>query len=119
MASEPQRRHRKPRPHPAEVFNDLYDSWQIPVSDEPGAPLVTSLHDGVDWVQVHAPREFFQRLADELAQGRLADVEKWLMVWGMERKELDRSLCGSPTRRGIPCHFTRPCRHHPTYRRAE
>lgn len=117
MASDDRPRRR--RPHPTEKFNDLYDPWAIPMDDSPDAPLVTSLHDGLDWVQVHAPREFFEHLADELEAGRTDDLEKWLTVWAMARKERDHSLCGAPTNRAAPCHFSRPCPHHPTYRRPQ
>jgi len=112
------RRDGKPRrPHPSERWAELYDPWSIPMHDEPDAPLVTSLHDGLDWVQVHAPREFFEHLAKELEEGRTADLEKWLLVWSMPRKDLDHTLCGAPTNRAAPCHFTRPCPYHPTHRR--
>ena len=117
MASEDRPRRRKP--HPTEKFYDLYDPWAIPMDDEPEAPLVTSLHDGLDWVQVHAPREFFEKLADDLERGETADLEKWLTVWSMARKERDHTLCGAPTNRAAPCHFSRPCPHHPTYRRPQ
>lgn len=119
MASDdkPRRRRRDPRPHPTEVFRNLYDPWSIPMSDEEGAPQVTCLHDGLDWVQIHAPRRFFEELADKLAAGDTADLEKWFTVWAMPRKEPDPSLCGAPTDKGIPCHFSRPCPHHPQHRR--
>lgn len=116
MAPDDRPRRRR-RPHPSETFQNLYDAWAIPMSDEPDAPNVTSLHDGLDWVQVHAPREFFQHLADELEAGRTDDLAKWLMVWAMARKEEDRSLCGAPTNRAAPCHYTRPCPYHPHHRR--
>lgn len=102
---------------PAEHFALLYDKWSIPITDEPGAPEVTSLHDGLDWVQVHAPRAFFAQLAEALEQGDTAEVEKWLLVWSMPRKEPDPARCGAPTRMGHPCHHTNPCRHHPAHRR--
>lgn len=95
-----------------DYFSQLYDKWAIPTSDEPGAPLVTSLHDGLDWVQVHAPRSFFQELADQVARGDMDDLEKWLMVWSTERKEPNPDLCGAPTKQGNPCHHNRPCRYH-------
>lgn len=101
-----------PRKTAAEFFADLYDKWAIPVSDEPGAPLVTSLHDGADWVQVHAPRAFFEELAAKLEEGDTDDLHKWLHVWAMPRKEPNPDLCGAPTRQGSPCHYDKPCRHH-------
>lgn len=119
MASDdkPRRRKRPPRPHPSEVFAELYDPWAIPMSDEEGAPEVMCLHDGLDWVQVHAPRAFFQELLEQIERGETDDLVKWATVWATPRKEYDPSLCGSPTNRGIPCHFTRPCPYHPQYRR--
>lgn len=102
---------------PAEYFADLYDRWSIPLGDEPGADQVTSLHDGLDWVQVHAPRWFFERLAEALERGDTAEMEKWLLVWSMPRKEPDPTRCGAPTRMGSRCHQDAPCRYHPAYRR--
>lgn len=108
---------RRPGKSPADYFNDLYDKWSIPMSDEEDAPDVTSLHDGLDWVQVHAPRQFFAELAARVAAGDLSDLEKWLMVWATPRQEPDPMKCGAPTRMGSPCHHDRPCRHHPRFRR--
>lgn len=96
----------------AEYLRSLYDRWSIPISEEPGAPMVTSLHDGLDWVQVHAPRSFFEELAQEVSEGNLENLHKWLVVWSVARKDPDPTLCGKPTKLGNPCHTTRPCRHH-------
>lgn len=116
MASEPRRRGGKTA---SEYFADLYDKWSIPISDEPGSEQVTSLHDGLDWVQVHAPRSFFEELARLVAEGDTAEMEKWLLVWAMARKDPDPHKCGAPTRNGHPCHHNRPCRHHPRFRRPQ
>lgn len=102
----------KPSKAPGEFFAELYDKWAIPVSDEPDAPMVTSLHDGLDWVQVHAPRSFFEELGRRVAAGDTQDVLKWLSVWGMARKEPDPSRCGAPTLTGSPCHCEKPCKYH-------
>lgn len=116
MASEPRRRGGKTA---AQHLADLYDKWSIPMSDAPDAELVTSLHDGLDWVQVHAPRVFFEGLAAALEEGDTAELEKWLLVWATPRKEPDPAKCGAPTRMGNPCHHDQPCRHHPTFRRPQ
>lgn len=100
----------------ADYLNDLYDSWAIAASDEPDAPMVTSLHDGLDWVQVHAPRAFFEKLAQQVAEGDLEELHTWLTVWAMARKEPDPTRCGKPTKLGNPCHTVKPCRHHPATR---
>lgn len=103
----------------SQYFADLYDKWSIPISDEDGSEEVTSLHDGLDWVQVHAPRSFFEGLAEALEAGDTGELEKWLLVWAMPRKEPDPRKCGAPTRNGHPCHHDRPCRHHPRFRRSQ
>lgn len=115
------RKRRDPADHktPAEYFALIYDKWSIPITDEPGAELATALHDGLDWVQVHAPRAFFQHLADALERGDTAEVEKWLLVWSMPRMEAQPGKCGAPTQMGSPCHWDTPCRHHPHHRRPQ
>lgn len=112
----PTPRKRESRPRPSEVMERLYDRWQIPTGEDPDAPLVTMLHDGADWVEMHAPRSFFQELQRQLEQGQLNNIEKWLMVLSMARKEPDPKLCAAPTKRGNPCHMETPCRHHPKRR---
>ena len=116
MASEPRKRGGKTS---AEHFAALYDKWSIPLSADPDAEQVTALHDGLDWVQVHAPRSFFEELAQQVEAGDTDDLMKWLLVWSMPRMEPDPGKCGAPTRMGHPCHHDRPCRHHPRFRRPQ
>lgn len=110
---------RPPRKKRSDYLADLYDRWSIPMSDEPDAPEITSLHDCLDWVQVHAPRVFFEELAAQVEAGDTDDLMKWLTVWATARKEPDPLKCGAPTRMGHPCHYDRPCSHHPRFRRPE
>lgn len=117
MASRPPRRPGyKTR---AERFAEQYDRWSVPLTDEPDGPEMTALHDGLDWVEIHAPRQFFEELAEQVEAGDTDGLMKWLAVWAMARKEPNPFLCGAPTRRGNPCHHERPCRHHPHCRRPQ
>lgn len=102
---------------PSQHLAERYDRWALPADDTPGAPLVTALHDGADWVEIHAPRAFFEKLAEALERGDSVEVEKWLLVWAMARKEPNPNLCGAPTHRGNPCHYERPCPRHPRWRK--
>jgi hypothetical protein len=75
--------------------------------------VVTSMHDGADWVQLHAPRALFEHLAQALDDGDLDEVGKWLAVWASDRQSRDPDICGKPTLQGSPCHYnTGPCPYH-------
>jgi hypothetical protein len=95
-------------------FRKLFEVWEIPLGEEDDAPVVTSLHDGLDWIELHAPRSFFEHLRNCLVRGDYGEVEKWLAVWSTQLMESDPSLCGARTRKGGPCHYSKPCKHHHT-----